>query len=131
MISTNSSWWLCGTSSSPYLTLSYLTQTCLCGSCMLAPKSPWRDRAGSLLLKLLSKLSVYFDGCVLQPRGERRLQDSPKLRGVLWGPPGDGHQGSSTVLLSRRFVHLLLFQPWEEMHMTSDMGLMTHMTAIP
>lgn len=30
-----------------------------------APKSPWRDPAGSLLLRLLSRLSVDFNGCVL------------------------------------------------------------------
>lgn len=90
VISTNSRWWLCGTSSSPYLIPSYLTPACLCGSCVLAPKSPRRGRAGSLLLRLLSRLSVDFDGCVLQPRAERRLQSSTqqslaaKIRELYW-----------------------------------------------
>lgn len=57
---------------------------------MLAPKSPRRGRAGSLLLRLLSRLSVDFDGCVLQPRAERRLQGSTqqslaaKIRELDW-----------------------------------------------
>lgn len=51
----------------PHPVLPHLTPPRLAsvGAACSAPKSPWRDPAGSLLLRLLSRLSVDFNGCVL------------------------------------------------------------------
>lgn len=88
--------------------------------------------------------ALAFMGVFCSPRGETRLQESThqslaaemgkpgwvKIQGCAVGPPRDGHQGSSTVVLSRRFICFLLFQPWEETHMASDVGFVTHMAVI-